>query len=271
MPVPEEFQTPDGPPVALVTGGARRIGAGFVRALAAAGWEVAIHANRSGVAAEALAAEVAASGAPPPRVLAGDLAVWEVPERLVAACGPRLRLLVNNASLFEPDGLCDFEAGRWAQMMDVNLRAPALLLRAFAGLVGTLPGARGLAVNILDAKLSAMNPDYFSYTVSKVGLAGVTEIAARALAPAIRVNGIAPAVTLTWDAEGEARGDPAAIARFEKAHRLNPLGRGVTVGDLASALLWLAATPTVTGQVLTLDAGQRFLGLPRDVSHMVGA
>lgn len=268
MPVPPEFAIAGGaPPLALVTGGARRIGAGLARALAEAGWRVAIHANRSMADAEALAAALAAAGAPEPLLLAGDLADPEVPARLVAAAGPALRLLVNNASLFEEDGLLDVTPASWARHLDVNLRAPALLIQAFAR---ALPaGARGLVVNILDAKLEAMNPDFFSYTVSKVGLAGVTEMAARALAPAIRVNGISPAITLTWDPEGEARGDPLSVARFEKAHRLNPLGRGVSVADLASALLWLVATPTVTGQVLTLDAGQRFLGLPRDVSHMV--
>jgi NAD(P)-dependent dehydrogenase (short-subunit alcohol dehydrogenase family) len=267
MAVPAEFHTNDGPPIALVTGGARRIGAGFARALAGRGWRAAIHVNRSRDDAVRLAADLEAAGAPAPLVIAGDLSDPEVPARLVAQCGPALRLLVNNASLFEEDGLCDVTPTSWARHMDVNLRAPALLIQAFARALP--PGARGLIVNILDAKLEAMNPDFFSYTVSKVGLAGVTEMAARALAPAIRVNGISPAITLTWDPEGEARGDPVSMARFERAHRRNPLGRGVSVEDLASALLWLAETPTVTGQLLTLDAGQRFLALPRDVSHMV--
>jgi NAD(P)-dependent dehydrogenase (short-subunit alcohol dehydrogenase family) len=268
MPVSSEFEIEGGaPPVALVTGGGRRIGAGFVRALAARGWRVAIHANRSGEDAEALAKAIESEGAPAPLSLVGDLSDPDVPAQLVARAGPDLRLLVNNASMFEEDGLMDFGPELWARHMDVNLRAPALLIQAFAK---ALPaGARGLVVNILDAKLAAMNPDFFSYTVSKVGLAGVTEMAARALAPAIRVNGISPAITLTWDPEGEARGDPASMARFARAHRLNPLGRGVSVADLATALLWLTETPIITGQVLTLDAGQRFLGLPRDVSHMV--
>ncbi len=267
MPVPEEFRTGNGPPVALVTGGGRRIGAGFVRALAAQGWRVAIHARRSTADAARLAAELAAAGAPEPLLLFGDLAHPDVPARLVEACGEALRLVVNNASLFEEDGLLDFTSASWVRHLDANLRAPALIIQAFARALAS--GASGLVVNILDAKLQAMNPDFFSYTVSKVGLAGVTEMAARALAPAIRVNGISPAITLTWDEAGEARGDPVSLARFEQAHRRNPLGRGVTVGQLAAALMWLVETPTVTGQVLTLDAGQRFLGLPRDVSHLV--
>jgi NAD(P)-dependent dehydrogenase (short-subunit alcohol dehydrogenase family) len=267
MPVPPEFQTSDGPPVALVTGGARRIGAGFVRALAGEGWQCAIHTVSAAGEADALAQALAATGAPPPFVVEGDLADPDVPARLVAAAGPRLRLLVNNASRFEEDSLAGFDVASWSRHMAVNLRAPALLIQALAAALG--PGAHALVVNILDAKLSAMNPDFFSYTVSKAGLAAVTEMAARALTPAIRVNGIAPAITLTWDAAGEARGDPRSMERFERAHRLNPLGRGVTVDDLARALLWLTQTPTVTGQVITLDAGQRFLGLPRDVSHMV--
>ncbi|MFN7177177.1 MAG: SDR family NAD(P)-dependent oxidoreductase, partial [Thermaurantiacus sp.] len=162
MPVPREFETESGaPPLALVTGGARRIGAGFVRALAAAGWRAAIHAHGSAGDAEALAAALKADGAPEPLVLVGDLADPAVPARLAAAAGPDLRLLVNNASLFEEDALADFGPQLWARHLDVNLRAPALLIQAFAS--GLPAGARGLVVNILDAKLEAMNPDFFSY------------------------------------------------------------------------------------------------------------
>jgi NAD(P)-dependent dehydrogenase (short-subunit alcohol dehydrogenase family) len=94
-----------------------------------------------------------------------------------------------------------------------------------------------------------------------MGLAGATELAARKLAPAIRVNAIAPSVTLV--------SGPQTRANFEAAHVLNPLGRGVQVEDLVRALLYLVDTPTVTGQTLTIDSGQRFLALPRDVAYMI--
>ena len=114
---------------------------------------------------------------------------------------------------------------------------------------------------MLDVKLFALNPDFFSYTVSKYALLGLTEIQARALAPSIRVNGIAPAVTMV--------SGPQSRENFEKAHTYNPLRRGVDVDDLVRALQYLVASPTVTGQVLTVDAGQRLMGMPRDVAYMV--
>lgn len=258
MTVPFELIPPGEPPTALVTGGARRIGRAFVAALAADGWRVVIHCNRSRAEADALATEIAGTAAHAPVVLTGDLGDWDAPKALLAEVPGPVTLLVNNASAFDYDALADFDAARWQMHMDVNCRAPALLSRAFAA---ALPeGSGGLIVNILDSKLNALNPDFFSYTLSKIGLAGVTELTARALAPRIRVNGIAPAVTLV--------SGPQSRENFEAAHVMNPLGRGVDVAHLVSALRYLIATPSVTGQILTLDSGQRFLGLPRDVAFM---
>lgn len=258
MPVPAELDPRPHPPTALVTGGARRIGAAFVRALAADGWRVVIHCNRSTAEAEALAAELAPSVAHAPVVVAADLSDMAAVEALAGRLPGPLTLLVNNASAFDPDSLADFERARWDHHMAVNLEAPTRLIRAFAR---DLPaGAGGLVVNVLDAKLAAPNPDFFSYTISKMGLAGVTELAARALAPRIRVNAIAPAITVVSAHQSD--------ANFEAAHVMNPLQRGVTVDHLVAALRYLVATPTVTGQTLTLDSGQRFLALPRDVAYM---
>lgn len=255
--VPPEFVLAGQPPAALVTGGARRIGAAFVRALAADGWQVVIHCNRSGSEAEALAAELAGSRHSP-LVIAADLADAAAAESLPARCPVPITLLVNNASLFEEDGLDDFTATGWDRHMDVNLKAPTLLIRAFAR---QLPeSARGLVVNLLDAKLRALNADFFSYTVSKIGLAGVTQLAARALAPRIRVNAIAPAVTLL--------SGPQTPENFAAVHAMNPLQRGVDVADLVAALRYLIAAPGVTGETLTVDGGQRFMALPRDVAYM---
>ena len=137
----------------------------------------------------------------------------------------------------------------------MNLRAPALLSRAFASQVG-----EGLIVNLLDAKLAAPNPDFFSYTISKMGLAGLTELSARAFAPKIRVNGIAPSVTMV--------SGPQSRANFEKVHSLNALRRGVQVEEIVAALRFIIATPSMTGQTILLDGGQRFLSLPRDVQFL---
>jgi NAD(P)-dependent dehydrogenase (short-subunit alcohol dehydrogenase family) len=237
---------------AIVTGGAKRIGAELVRALAADGWHVVIHYHRSRAEAEALAAEAGNAS-----TVEADLADPAACETILAAAAghPPLRLLVNNASLFVHDDLRDFTAASWAAHLDVNLRAPALLSRAFAARAG-----KGLIVNMLDAKLAAPNPDFFSYTISKIGLAGLTELAARALAPAIRVCAIAPSVTLV--------SGPQSRANFDKVHGLNALGRGVDVAEIVAALRFIIATPSLTGQTILLDGGQRFLSLPRDVQFL---
>ncbi|WP_448578797.1 SDR family NAD(P)-dependent oxidoreductase [Thermaurantiacus sp.] len=259
MPVPAEFETSPGPPLALVTGAARRIGAALAEALAGDGFRVVIHCHRSREEAQALADRLEGKGAPRPMVVAADLASPTIGEELLAALPDAPRLLVNNASLFEEDGLADFGCALWERHMAVNFRAPALLTQAFAA---RLPErANGLIINLSDAKLSAPNPDFFSYTLSKFGLAGLTQLSARALAPRIRVNAIAPAVTLV--------SGPQSRENFAAAHVLNPLGRGVDVAHLVAALRYLVFTPTVTGETLTLDSGQRFMGLPRDVAYMV--
>jgi len=260
VPIPAEFAASGGtPPLALVTGGARRIGATFSRALAGRGFRVAIHCNRSRTDADALAAELAAEGMPAPLVVQADLVDRDAATAIFAQLPEPPRLLINNASLFHEDQLGAIDLALWQQHMAVNLLAPVLLMQAFAA---RLPqGATGLVVNLSDAKLSSPNPDFFSYTISKMGLAGATELAARKLAPAIRVNAIAPAVTLV--------SGPQSRANFEQAHTLNALGRGVDVQDLVRALLYLVETPTVTGQTLVVDGGQRFLALPRDVAYMV--
>jgi NAD(P)-dependent dehydrogenase (short-subunit alcohol dehydrogenase family) len=241
----------EGPRTAIVTGGAKRIGAEIVRALAADGWHVMIHCNRSAAEAEALAAETGGS------TVRADLADPSAAEAILGAAEglPPLRLLVNNASLFAHDDVRDFTVDSWAAHLDVNLRAPALLSRAFAAQVG-----RGLIVNLLDAKLAAPNADFFSYTISKMGLAGLTELCARAFAPGIRVNGIAPSVTMV--------SGPQSRENFDKVHALNALGRGVEVGEIVAALRFIVATPSMTGQTILLDGGQRFLSLPRDVQFL---
>ena len=242
----------EGPRTAIVTGGAKRIGAELVRALAADGWHVLIHCRRSRAEAEALAAEVGQAS-----VVAADLADPAAAGTILAAADglPPLRLLVNNASIFAHDDIADFTPESWAAHLDVNLRAPALLSRAFAARVDG-----GLIVNMLDAKLASLNPDFFSYTISKIGLAGLTELCARAFAPRIRVCGIAPSVTMV--------SGPQSRANFDRVRHMNALGRGVDVAEIVAALRFLVASPTVTGHTILLDGGQRFLSLPRDVQFL---
>ena len=243
-----------GPRTAIVTGGAKRIGAALCRALAADGWHLLIHCNASHVEAEKLAAELGNAA-----VVRADLASADAAAIVMAALDglPPAGLLVNNASRFGADGADDFTVEQWDEHFAVNLRAPALLSQAFARRAGE--GA--LIVNLLDAKLQALNPDFFTYTLTKFGLAGLTELLARFhAAQGIRVCGIAPSVTLV--------SGPQSRDNFEAVHRLNPLGRGVTVDEIVAAMRFIIATPTLTGQTITLDGGQRFLGLPRDVQFL---
>ncbi|TFI58073.1 SDR family NAD(P)-dependent oxidoreductase [Sphingomonas parva] len=246
-----EFQ---GPRTAIVTGGGKRIGAALCRALAADGWHLLIHCNRSRAEAEALAAELGNA-----RTVAAELGRPDTAETIMAALAglPPARLLVNNASLFAYDSADDFTIEQWDRHLDINLRAPALLSQAFA----RRAEVGGLIVNLLDAKLEAPNPDFFTYTVSKGGLATLTELAARAWAGrGIRVCGIAPSVTLV--------SGPQSRDNFDAVHALNALRRGVRVEEIVGALRFLIATPTITGQTITLDGGQRFLGLARDVQFL---
>ena len=240
---------------AIVTGGAKRIGAELSRALAADGWHVLVHYHASHTEAELLAAEIGGT------CVAANLAAPDAAERIMAGLEglPPPALLVNSAAGFDLDSFDDFDVAQWDRHMSVNARAPALLTRAFARAVPE--GQGGLVVNMLDAKLVQPNPDFFTYTVSKMAFAGVTELSARLLAPqGIRVCAIAPSVTLV--------SGPQSRENFDRVHRLNALGRGVEVAEIVAALRFLVATPTITGQTIVLDGGQRFLGLARDVQFL---
>lgn len=241
---------------AIVTGAAKRIGAEIARALAADGWDVLIHYRHSEAEARALAGELSNA-----RIVQGDLATAEGVAQVIAALDGMSppALLVNSASSFFYDSFDDFAIEAWDMHMAANARGPALLARAFAAAVPEGQGA--LIVNMLDAKLSQLNPDFFTYTISKIAFAGVHELIARSLAGRkIRVNAIAPSVTMV--------SGPQSRENFEKVHALNALGRGVEVSEIVSALRFLISVPTITGQTITLDGGQRFLGLARDVQYL---
>lgn len=240
---------PTNPSTAIVTGAAKRVGRAIAGALLADGWTVIAHTHHDGddIPAGAIA-------------ISADLADADCADRVFGAAQghPPVRLLVNNAARFAPDSLGRLEVAELDLHMAVNLRAPVLLTQALAA---RHDGGDALVVNLLDAKLSAPNPDFLSYTLSKQALAGFTEIAARALAPAgIRVNGIAPALMLRSPGQDE--------SNYKAMHEFNPLRRGVETSDVVNAIRYLAAAPSVTGEVLTIDGGQRFWSLSRDVQFL---
>jgi NAD(P)-dependent dehydrogenase (short-subunit alcohol dehydrogenase family) len=247
---------------ALVTGGARRIGAHLVRTLAGRGYAVAIHYRGSAAEAETLALEIGRAGG---RAVAiqSDLADPAQLEELVAAAraaiGP-IRVLVNSAAIFEPDRAADFNLDQWDRQLAINLRAPVVLAREFARL---LPGdASGLVVNLLDQRIAAPSRGYFSYTVSKLALAAATELLATALAPRVRVNGIAPGLTLISGAQTE--------AEFARLLHRTPLGKGSSLEAIAQALVYFLEADAVTGQVLFVDGGRRLVGRVPNDPAMVG-
>jgi NAD(P)-dependent dehydrogenase (short-subunit alcohol dehydrogenase family) len=234
---------------AIVTGAGKRIGAAIAAALVADGWAVLAHVHHEEDDVPQSAAKVVA-----------DLATRDCAGRIFAAAEalPPVRLLVNNAARFAWDGFGEFSADEFDAHCSVNVRAPVLLIERLAALHG---GGEALVVNLLDAKLAAPNPDYLSYTLSKAALAALTELAARALASkSIRVNGIAPALMLRSSGQSE--------ENFRAMHANNPLRRGVEADDVIAALRYLIGATAVTGQVITIDSGQRFLGLERDVQFL---
>ena len=232
---------------AIVTGGGKRVGAEIVRALLADGWRVVAHVH--GAADEVPAGAV--------RIVADLAAPYAAQQIFDAADGP-VRLLVNCAARFEHDGFGEASGELFDAHMAVNARAPMLLIDQLARRHGS---GEALVVNMLDAKLAAPNPDYLSYTLSKYALAGLTELAARALAgKGIRVNAVAPALMLPSGPQDE--------DNFSAVHALNPLGRGVEVADVVGAIRFLVAQRAMTGQTLAIDGGQRFMALDRDVQFL---
>ncbi|SNS35805.1 NAD(P)-dependent dehydrogenase, short-chain alcohol dehydrogenase family [Sphingomonas laterariae] len=241
------LKTPQSPrPAALVTGAGRRIGRAIALKLVAAGWDVAIHCGHAVEEAEtvARAAEVAGARAVVlPADLADETAVATLVARAAEALGP-LRLLVNNASLFEDDRFGGLDREGWDRHFAVNLRAPVVLAEAFAAQAG-----EGAAiVNLLDQRVLRPNPLFFSYALTKSALWTATQMMAQALAPAIRVNGVAPGPVLA-----SCHQDEDSFAR-EAAGTL--LERPSAPDEIADAVLFLATAPSVTGQLIAVDAGQ---------------
>lgn len=247
---------------ALVTGGAKRIGRAFCEALAEDGYDIAIHCNRSRDEAEALAQTLEGKGVKA-GVFAADFSDGANAETLMEeaakAMGP-VSLLVNSASIFEDDSVESVSAQSFRAHMEANTLAPVLLSKAFAAQAPE--GA--MIFNLLDYKLFNINADFYSYTISKAALKAMTEMLARALAPRIRVNAVAPGLTLPSPYHDE--------ATFERLHDDNPLQCGPTPEDLVRTLRWFLATPSVSGQIVCVDGGQHFdPRLTRDVFGALGS
>lgn len=242
---------------ALVTGAARRIGAAVAADLAAHGWGVAVHCRSSRGDAEALAGSIRAGGGRA-AVVSGDLADVQAIYRIVAdaesALGP-LGLLVNNASMFEPDAVGTLEPDLFERQIRVNLTAPCLLADAF---VGRLPdGAEGHVVNMIDQRVLKPTPQFFSYTLVKAALFTATRTMAQALAPRVRVNAIGPGPTLANARQG--------ADDFARQAAAVPLRFGPRLEEFGRTIRFLVETPSITGQMICLDGGQHLAWETPDV------
>jgi NAD(P)-dependent dehydrogenase (short-subunit alcohol dehydrogenase family) len=234
--------------VALVTGGAKRIGRAIVEALATKGYAVVIHCNTSRAEADALAADIHAKGVDA-AVVQADLALPDPVAGLMAKAskpfGP-VTLLVNNASLFIADTLHTIDVLTWNRQFSVNIRAPSVLAKDMAAALP--PDRKGAIVNIIDQRVWKLTPEFYSYTLSKSALWAATRTMAQTLAPRIRVNAVGPGPTLGNIHDGDSG------MQHEAAGTL--MGQPIDPRAIADAVIYLAEADSVTGQMIAVDGGQ---------------
>ncbi|MGB0694672.1 MAG: SDR family oxidoreductase [Rhodospirillaceae bacterium] len=252
------------PKSVLVTGGAKRLGRAIALDLAAAGWDILLHHHHSLEDAEQTQTELRALGVQADLIacdLADSEAVEALCDRITEAVPQGLSALVNCASYFVNDAALKPDPTLFHQAQAVNLLAPIRLGGALAAAL-IAQQQQGSIVNLLDNKLKAINPDFFSYTLSKAGLAAATEMAAMAFAPHVRVNGVAPGLTLISGKQSQ--------AAFDRAFGLTPLGRSSTPADIARSVRFLLESQTITGRIIVADGGASLTALPRDVAFLPG-
>jgi NAD(P)-dependent dehydrogenase (short-subunit alcohol dehydrogenase family) len=251
-------------PLAFVTGGWRRIGAAIARKLAHEGWDLGLHAHHARSFDPALVDELSVVGATV-YPIAGDLGDGPLAARLIGdvvqAAGRAPVLLVNCASAFNDDsiGTVSSEALDWH--MRVNLSAPVLLTRGFAdALEAAGEGIQGAVVQILDQRVQNPVPDQLSYSLSKQALHAAVRTLARALAPRVRVNGVAPGLTLpTSDYDAQ---------QWHRLEQMMPMRQLAGADEIADAVHFLATARSVTGQTLFVDAGAHLESYPRDFVYL---
>ncbi len=243
-------------PAVLVTGGAKRIGAHISRRFAEAGWHVVVHYNSSADDAHELAASL-----PSAQVAKADLSKPEEGAALVrdlAASLPDWRCLIANASTFADDSVTLLDPATNHRAMQVNAVAPALMAQTYFAHARSAKGRR--VIQLTDMKLANMNPDFFSYTMSKAAADVAAQMLAMAHTGEDRVYRLGPGAILPSHDQTE---DEA-----ERSHLLNLLERRTFPGELADAALFLAEGPLASGETLYIDSGQHLLDQPRDVIYL---
>ena len=253
------------PPTVLVTGAGRRLGRAIALACARAGWRVAAHAHRSHAeATETIGAcdAYTRAGGVFQADLSDEAQARALLPRVAAALG-RVDAVVNSAALFEYDDAAHFGHALFDAHLHANTAAPVLLAQALAAQLAArgAPPASGCVVNLLDQKLFNPNPDFLSYTLSKAALHHATTLLAQALAPTVRVVGVAPGLTLSSHLM-------ASEAQFAALHTQSPLGRSSTPEDVAGAVRFALDNRSITGTTLLVDGGQHLMRFDRDFSMM---
>ncbi len=232
----------------LITGAARRIGRAIALDMAAHGWSVGIHYRRSGEEAERLAEKIRAAGGTA-AALPGNLANIDDVQSLIPRCASALEpptCLINNASEFFLDAITSLSPEGWDTHLDINLKAPVFLAQS---LFLNLPDdVEGNVINIIDQRVWRLTPEFFSYTISKAGLWTATQTLAQAMAPRIRVNAIGPGPVLKSVHQTD--------EEFEREKGSTLLNRGTTPEEIAAAVRFILDAPSMTGQMIALDAGQ---------------
>ncbi len=254
------------PRTVLVTGAGKRLGREIALTLARAGWNVAVHFRRSAAEARQTAADCeTANGRPGSSAcfhadLADEAAVRALVPAAVRRLG-RLDAVVNSASLFEHDAAASFGFGAMETHLRSNTGAPILLAQALhAHLQAAGDGRDGAVINLLDQKLWNQNPDFLSYTLSKAALEAANTMLALALAPRVRVVGVAPGLTLTSHLLSD--------EKFQALHKQSPLGRSSTPEDVAATVAFALGNRSITGTTLLVDGGQHLMRFARDFSLM---
>lgn len=248
----------------LITGAAKRIGRHLALGLATDGWQVAIHYARSKIEAESLKDEINALGQKA-ACFQADLdnveAVQALTQRVTAEMGA-FDALINNASVFERDRAISLTPESWDLHLNVNLRAPAILMTAFAKQADANADIKdGNIINIIDQRVWRLTPDFISYTVAKTGLWTLTQTYAMALAAQnIRVNAIGPGPTLPNTRQSK--------AEFDQMARLVPLGHGATMADILDGVRYILNAKAMTGQMIALDGGQHLAWQTPDITQV---
>jgi NAD(P)-dependent dehydrogenase (short-subunit alcohol dehydrogenase family) len=244
------------PGIVLVTGAARRLGRTIALDFANRGWRVGIHYRTSSVDATTLVAEIERQGGRAAAITA-DLGHPDAPAALIETCAETLGLptcLINNAALYSWDSLATLDGESWQAHIDVNLKAPIFLTQAFARVLPERE--QGQVINLIDQKVLRLDPEHFSYTIAKAALWAATQAMAQALAPRIRVNAVAPGPV--FKSEGQSQDE------FERECCATLLECAVDAGDVAAAIRFLIDTPSITGQMIALDAGQHLVWRNKD-------